>query len=189
MKKVFLLSIVAMFLSTAIVQAQQQQDEKITVSTKDLTIDQLAKIKAEAEIKTLQSKLDTYGKWVGVGGEIGTAVKEGLTAVVDVSEKFGKTDVGKFTLVMIAWKVMGEDAVGLVVGLLFFIVTVTLVTLFFKRITRTRKVLIKDNGWFKYPKEYKVIESDITGEALAWTYVVYIAVLLITIGISCAIIF
>lgn len=53
MKKVFLLSIVAMFLSTAIVQAQQQQDEKITVSTKDLTVDQLAKIKAEAEIKTL----------------------------------------------------------------------------------------------------------------------------------------
>lgn len=190
MKKVFLLSIVAMFLSTAIVQAQQQgQDEKITVSTKDLTIDQLAKIKAEAEIKTLKSKLDTYGSWVGVGGEIGTAVKEGLTAVVDVSEKFSKTDVGKFTLVMIAWKVMGQDAVGLIVGLLFFLTTVTLVTLFFKRITRTRKVLIKDSGWFKYPKEYKVIESDITGEALAWTYVVYIAVLLITIGISCAIIF
>lgn len=188
---VFLLSIVAMlFLNCTIVQAQQQgQDEKITVSTKDLTVDQLAKIKAEAEIKTLQNKLDTYGKWVGVGGEIGTAVKEGLTAVVDVSEKFGKTDVGKFTLVMIAWKVMGEDAVGLVVGLLFFIVTVTLITVLFRRLTKNERVLIKDNGWFKYPKEYKVVETDLTGEALGWTYFLYIVALFAIIGISCAIIF
>lgn len=90
---------------------------------------------------------------------------------------------------MIAWKVMGQDAVGLVIGLLFFIVTVTLITVLFKRLTKNEKVLIKDNGWFKYPKEYKVIESDLTGEALGWTYFLYIVALFVIIGISCAIIF
>lgn len=120
-KLLFILISLTMMLYCQQVSAQTRESEKITINTSDLTPEQLDKIKSDEQVKKLQNKLDTYGKWVGVGGEIGTAVKEGLTAVVDVSDKFTKTDVGKFTLIMIAWKVMGEDVVGLVVGILFFI--------------------------------------------------------------------
>ena len=109
--------------------------------------------------------------------------------IVDVSDKFGKTDVGKFTLVMIAWKVMGQDVIGIIVGLLFFFVSITVVTVGFNRIIRDKKILIENPGFFSYPKKYEVIKSDVEGEAKAWTYFLYIVVLLIIIGISCAIIF
>ena len=106
MKKILIVFAVLILLAAACCPncaAQAQEPEKITVKTSDLTVDQLAKIKAQAEVESLQKKLETYGKWVGVGGEIGNAVKESLNAVVDVSDKFGKTDVGKFTMLMVAW--------------------------------------------------------------------------------------
>ena len=49
-----------------------------------------------------------------------------LNAVVDVSEKFGNTKVGTFTMYLIAWKVVGVDITRIILGLLF----VTIATIF-----------------------------------------------------------
>jgi hypothetical protein len=159
MKKILFLSIMALMITSVISAQSTYPTEKITVNASDLTVDQLAKIKAQQEIETLQKKLDTYGNWVGVGGEIGTAVKEGLTAVVDVADKFGKTDVGKFTLVMVAWKVMGKDVVRIFLGLLF----ITTLTVFMFRMYRktftTYRIPTSSNGLrFWLPKTYAIVE-------------------------------
>jgi hypothetical protein len=161
MKKAFMFLMISMLAVITVSAQTTYPSEKITVNTSDLTIDQLAKIKAEQEIETLQKKLDTYGNWVGVGGEIGTAVKEGLTAVVDVADKFGKTDVGKFTLVMVAWKVMGKDIVRIFLGLIF----ITTLTIFMFRIYRKTftayRIETSSNGLrFWLPKTYSVITPE-----------------------------
>lgn len=55
-------------------------------------------------------------KWIGIGREVGIATREGLTSVVDVSEKFGGTNVGRFVMVMVAWRIIGKDLTLIVFG-------------------------------------------------------------------------
>ncbi len=56
-------------------------------------------------------------EWIGIGKEVGQAVREGLDAVVDKAEKFGTTRVGTFVMVMIAWKVMAKEVLSIVLGI------------------------------------------------------------------------
>lgn len=189
MKKIYGLIAIMTLLIAVSVPTNAQTSEKITISTSDLTVDQLAKIKAETQVKELQKKLDTYGKWVGVGGEVGTAVKEGLTAVVDVADKFGKTDVGKFTMYMVAWKVIGKDIVGIVLGLLFFTVFTSVLIWIAKRTLTSKKVLTSNPGLFKYPKTYEVVKSELDNEGTIAVVISICISFLINIWITCGIMF
>lgn len=191
MKKISILLFIALFTVAFITNTSAQMTttpEKITVNASDLTPDQLAKIKAQQELETMQQKLDTYGKWVGVGGEIGTAVREGLNSVVDVADKFGKTEVGKFTMMMIAWKVVGKDFVRIFLGLVFIIV-ISVIIFKSHRNFSPHKVTIKSNGWkFWLPQEYKVIEpSEFDG--LQFVKVIHIFLLAGAFGLTYAIMF
>jgi hypothetical protein len=71
-------------------------------------------------------KIDRYSQ---MGKGLGMAINEGLKAVTTNVEQFSQTSAGKWLMVLITWKVMGEDAVGLArtavqltVGLTLFIV-------------------------------------------------------------------
>ena len=191
MKKFLALLTITMFVFTfnAPQASAQLQDQKITVKTSDLTVDQLAKIKLEEANAELQKKVDTYGKWVGVGGEIGTAVKDGLNAVVDVADKFGKTDVGRFTMIMIAWKVVGKDVVRIILGILFFITLTIIIVRVYRRVVMPRRVLIENPGLFKYPKKYQVVNPPVDGEDSVWITVILLLVFLAGIWITCGIMF
>ena len=155
MKKIiFLMGILLLGLSAF---SQTQQKQTVVVNTEDLTVDQLAKIKADQELDAMMKKMETYGSWVGVGKEIGITIREGLTAVVDVAEKFGKTEVGKFTMVLIAWKVAGKDVVRIFLGLIFMVLISVLLFKSFKSYT-TRRFCIKSPGWkFWGKKEYEIV--------------------------------
>lgn len=159
MKRVLVLLSLIMFVAIS-TQAQTQTPSKVGNPEAYLSPEQLAKYQADMKIAELEKKLETYGKWVGVGGEVGTAVKEGLMAVVDVADQFGNTDIGKFTLVMVAWKVMGKDVVRIALGLVFFIVAVFMLFRIHKRSFSVRRICIENPGFFKYPKKYQVIEPD-----------------------------
>lgn len=179
-----------------VIAALGQTDDKVVISTRDLTPDQLAKIQAEKQLETanaqidaLQKKVETYGKWVGVGGEIGQAVKDGLNAVVDVADKFGGTNVGKFTMSMIAWKVIGKDIAKIVLGLMFFLTMFVVIWNIYKKVILTRKYVVNDPGLFKYPKEYKVVESNLDGEEKAWLSIALLCVLGLSSWITYAIMF
>lgn len=189
MKNFIFLLLIAILATSVNSYAQQNvNQELITVNAKDLTPDQLAKIKAEAEVKALESKLQTYGNWVGVGGEIGKGVKDALMAVVDVSDKFGKTDVGKFTLVMVAWKIMGKDVVRILLGLMFLTIAVTFIYKQFKHLT-VRRVVKKTNGIkFWQPKEYEFIEPK-EFEGINAVKFLYAVLIFASVGVTYAIMF
>lgn len=187
MKRICLILSLVFF--TFFVSAQTQAPEKITVNTTDLTADQLAKIKSQQEVETLQKKLDTYGKWVGVGGEVGNAIKEGLNAVVDVSDKFSKTDVGKFTMYLIAWKVVGKDIIRILLGVVFLVVFTVFMFKYFKKTFTTYRVKVKDNGWkFWLPNEYKLVTPE-TWDGFEFVKWCNIVMLMAGYGIALAIMF
>lgn len=160
MKNFILFSVFAIFVLafSQTTYAQVTTPERITVDKNYLTSDQIAKIESDARVAELEKKLETYGNWVGVGGEIGTAVKEGLTAVVEVADKFGSTDVGKFTLVMVAWKVMGKDIIRIFLGLVFIVGLTIMMLRIYKKTFTTYKVANESNGIkFWLPKTYTIV--------------------------------
>ena len=198
MKKIFgIFAIMTLLIAVSAPSTYAQvTSDKVTISKSDLTPQQIASIeaqaqvdKANAEVAKLQKKLETYGDWVGVGGEIGSAVKEGLTAVVDVADKFGKTDVGKFTLVMVAWKVMGKDIVQITLGLLFFAVFTSVLIWITKRTLTSKKVLTSNPGPFKYPKTYQVVKSDLDSDGTTIVTIAICIAFLLNIWITHAIMF
>ena len=175
-----------MIMSFLVLQSigQTTQPETVTINKSDLTATQLAKIAADEQL----AKIETYGKWVGVGGEIGTAIREGLNAVVDVSEKFGNTNVGKFTMYLIAWKVAGKDFVRIFLGLIFAVVITFLI---FRSLRKMYPYKIpKRNRGIKFWEsvEYEIIHpEDYEGSEIM--KVVYILMLVGSYGITYAIMF
>lgn len=130
-----------------------------------MTPEQLLQFEKDLQIANMEKKMEQYGKWVGVGGEVGQTINEGLMAVVDVSDKFGKTNIDKFTLIMVAWKVMGKDIVRIFLGIIFLIIITVVLFRIHKRSFSTRKIINKNPGFMKYPKKYEIIkpESDWEG--------------------------
>ena len=157
-----------------------------------MTPDQLAKYYSDIRVAELEKKLETYGNWVGVGGEVGIAVKEGLMAVVDVADQFGSTDVGKFTLIMVAWKVMGKDAVRILLGLFFFILVTLLFLKVYRGYYRTKRVLTErtPQGWFRRAKKvYEVVKPNRDWEGVNAIPIIMLCLYAGMVGITYAIMF
>lgn len=85
-------------------------------------------------------------KWIGLGREIGTATREGLNAVVETAEKFGTTKVGTFVMVMIAWKIMAKDIIGIVLGVPLLIGGVCIWVWAAKRLFFGYRMLAEEEG-------------------------------------------
>jgi len=187
MKKLFYLLVILLATCCTPCKAQaQQQEEYVSVPKSQLTEQQ----KQSLESQTLQEKIETYAKWSGVGKEIGVAVREGLTAVVDVSTKFAGTDVGKFTMVLIAWKVVGKDVTSLFLGVLLIIVFNYILFKVYRNTFVTHRVR-KSGVWWKFwePSEYVIVEpQDWEGSGFIST-IIYPVFVVASFGIAYAIMF
>lgn len=75
------------------------------VPADQLTPGQIAQLEVGEKLEVVQA----VGKYAGVGREIGEGVSGALGALNDEAQKFGDTQVGHFTMAMIAWKIMGDD--------------------------------------------------------------------------------
>lgn len=147
------------------------QSELVSIPKESLTEQQKKLLEKEIAVQSnaiLDEKLETYSKFAGVGKEVGVAVREGLTAVVDVSEKFGKTDVGKYTMILIAWKVVGSEAVKIVIGILFLIIFNFFLYRIYRTTFITRRVR-KTGHWWKIwePSDFEIVEAqEFEGDAI-----------------------
>lgn len=164
MKKILILvSLIVVFLAGYCTSASAQTVSKVGDPTAYMTQVQLAQYYGDLKIADLEQKLETYGNWVGVGGEVGNAIKEGLTAVVDVADQFGKTDVGKFTLVLVAWKVVGKDLVRIALGLLWFVAITFLFIRVYRNTYQAKRKLVErtpQGFWKRDHKKWEVVVPD-----------------------------
>lgn len=179
--KTLLVSIIfgLLLLMAACVPASAQTTTPSKVGNPEayLTPEQLAKYQSDINIAELEKKVKTYGDWVGVGG----------------AGKFGNTDVGKFTMVLVAWKVVGKDIMKIFLGLVFFIVFTVIVIYSFRTTCIERRILYKNNPqgfWKRNIKEWEIVEPRFGDqEGLGWIRIAHIAFFLIGIGITSGIMF
>lgn len=164
----------------------QTQEEMVSVPKSQLTAQQLAEI----EMKNQVQKIESYGKWVGVGDEIGAAVRESLLGVVDVADKFGSTNVGKFTLVMVAWKIIGKDLVRIVLGVLFIALFTLLIFRIYRNLYVPRKIR-KTGAWWKFweKSEYEIITPDDNWEGYVFVKILFLFLYAGAFGLTYAIMF
>lgn len=121
-RNVFSIIALILFLAFAVPMFAQQSNETVSVPKSMLTEQQ----KSDLAAKELQDKVSTYGKWVGIGHELGTAVNESLVAVTTQANNFAQTPVGKLTAGLVIWKVVGHDAMGFIMGSLEIIIILPL---------------------------------------------------------------
>ncbi len=179
MKKWSIFSIALVFIFTFAISpvaaaAQQQQDDRIVVKKSDLPPEVVKQIETK-------QKMESYGSWVGLGKEVGQAFNEGLTALTEQADKFAKTGVGRFTMLMIAWKVMGKAALQVGFGIIFFIVGFIFFVWSWYLNGRTRKIKTEKNE--KGQWKYQVVKPS---DAAQLGYAVWFMAF---IGVTCLIIF
>lgn len=154
---VVFLAVLALFMLNMPELSAQVVDKEIVVKESDLTPGQLEKIKQ----RKVYDKIEEIGKYAGMGKEIGTGVREGLIAIKDVSTDLADTGLGKFTMFLIAYKIIGKDIIQFVVGFVFLAVFLSFFIWSYRKNCVPRSILIredKDGG--KDYKDYTPEEED-----------------------------
>jgi len=157
------------------------QEKMVSVPESQLTEQQ----KAELSKQQVTQTLETASKWVGLGKEVGEAINGGLMALTHNADTLSQTKVGKFTMFMIAWKVMGTDVIQLVVGSVVFIIIITISMFYYFQNIRKKKYYERE--YFEDGKIKK--ESVRFDECEDAEKVVWMIFTMIAISLNMAIIF
>lgn len=130
--------------------AQDSVNIKLPLSAEQLeTVKQLQKLGMTIQMPDSL----TQGKYSGLGKEIGLAVGNSLAAVNKEVGAFGESKVGKFTMVIVAWKILGEDVkgfteavFGVVIGIPLLIAFNWFMIWFWKRTTSKTRLVVSEEG-------------------------------------------
>lgn len=198
MKKLFLSVIIGLVIGITSLHAG---DDLVRVDVTKLTP---AQLKVYQELVQIQNgkvpaidlenlTADKIDKYAQIGKAFGSAFKECWTTVSADSEKFGQSPAGKWTMILISWKIMGQDAVGLtrtlvqwMVGGLLLVVGIPFFIYAFRRNCILPPLAsVKRKGLFQYVKTYREDAYPIhSSEAI-----LYGLVFVIYMGITVAITF
>ena len=131
-----------------------------------LSQEEFSKLPIEVQNQIATTKVDnqieTAGKWVGFGKEVGTAVNESLAAVTKTAVDFSETKLGKITIFLVIYKVIGGDIIQLGFGVLWLILIISLSLYINNNYGKnTRKLVSKtyNSESKKYDKQWEVIEG------------------------------
>lgn len=157
MKKLFILLAI---LSTSLagfsqVTLSQEQIDKMSPEVQQ----QLKAVQVENEITT---KLETASKYAGLGKEIGTAVNESLKAVSTTVVDLSETKVGKFTMFLVAYKIIGTDILQLFMGILWIIIIMGVSFSIYRN--NCKRLVLKYKKWNSeakgWDKEFEEIDEN-----------------------------
>jgi len=181
-----------MVLVFACAPANGQNSGVISIDTAGMPANVKAAINAKMQTDAVTQKIETYGKWAGMGREIGVAAKEGLTAVKDFAVDVSETNVGKTVIFLIIWKVAGIDFVRIALGTLFALIAIWLVSKSYFRLFTTRKLVEKSGWWIFGTKKYENVEIPdpvLDGITNSWAAGLHWFFLCVMIGLAALIAF
>lgn len=119
----------------------------------DLTTQEQAEIvklvadkKAKKLLINTSVNVDNAQKWVNLGSSIGKGLAASSKELGIAVNDFSKSDVGKWTMFLIIFKIIGANIIHFIGGLIFLIVGVTVTTMLFNR---------------KYPWSYTYLDGKI----------------------------
>ena len=172
------------------------QTKEVSLDISKLSPELLKEVEKQQATKAITEDLQQYGEWAGMGQEIGIAIKGGLSAITDEVAKVADTKVGKLTMFIIAWKVIGDDVKNLIIGPLMLIL-LTMIYLYLRwKWYGIKKIKIKDAVTKGYilkkitePAEYEIFnpnknndDSFIAGKGIsAIVYGIFMLVIVINI--------
>jgi len=138
----------------------------IWVREADIPPSALINLQRDSKIQRVEDKLEEVSQYVGIGKEIGSAVDTSLGALAYHIDKVSKTSVGKFTMAMVAWKIVGEDAIGYLVGIVILTLFLSIwVWSWYKNFYRRKiptkvKSLTWSDRWYRPWKRYEILEYE-----------------------------
>ena len=154
------------------------------LSQQELLVYQKIKQQTQAASQTMSldnltpAKIDQYAQ---IGKAFGTAFKECWTTVSTDAERFANSSAGKWAMVMVTWKIMGNDAMTVVSRTVRFAVGIGLLMVgvpFFIYIFRRNCVetpLLKSKtsiAFLTIKKEYDGTNKPIHNDMGPWGYAV-----------------
>lgn len=125
------------FASAGVAMAQRAAEPPAAVDTSGLSATQVAELNALAEKareETPIGRAEQANEWVEIGQGIGSGLAAAARETGQVVNEFAATPVGQLTIVIILFKVMGGDIIQLIVGLLYFAVTIPIWYSFYKKL-------------------------------------------------------
>ena len=113
-----------------------------------------------------------------MGKNIGLAVAATAKELGVASDTFLQSTTGKITVVLIVWKVMGEDILGVLGGTAAWFVIAGIILWSFHFFHMTKRVVNKESGEVSYIKRY-TFGSDEARNVAACAHVIAFTVLTI----------
>ena len=192
-------ALLTLFISLSTVWAQEKER-----STTEL----------KAEIAALQSKLNDQqnkdaqftSQFAGFGKELGTtmnsfveAMDGGMKVTTTRVNEFAKTDVGRFAMVAIAWKIFATDIVSIgqsafnkTAGFIFLIVFCWLLKRTIEIMCWGRMIVTKKEGpwWAKNVTKERttpIIKDDKVDSEVTWTFLIISVIAMVVLFISAAV--
>ncbi len=144
--------ILASSFSINAVAAQQSSEEAIVVKKSDLPPELFKSLEAKQQ-------LGKYSDYVAMGKGVGVAVREGLEAVTHTAAKFANTTPGKFTMFIIAYKIIGIDFVQFLVGVPLLIIGICVFIWSYRKNCIPRQIPIQMNEKGE-PTKFEVVGND-----------------------------
>jgi len=143
----------------------------VTFSQTSLTPQELAKlpIDVQNQIKSVKAstetdaQIETVGKWVGLGKEVGYAFDGALTAITTTATKFSETKLGKITMFLVIYKVIGADILQVMFGILWLILVISIALFMHINYGKDKRILRKETyntESKKYDREWEIRSGD-----------------------------
>lgn len=158
----------------------------------DLTTQQQAEIVKTIADKTEQAKkitnhlpevetVEEAQKWVNLGSSIGKGLASSAKELGIAVNEFSNSSVGKLTMFLIIFSIIGNTIVHIAVGLLFMLVGVTATTVLLNRRNRLI-VTYHDNGKLKTKQRDELNDGNIIGFWFGYIIIILIAFVIMVTG-------
>ena len=189
---IFVVTLATLLALSSGVLAQQSgnQPRMVTVDVNQLPTAQRDSILESQYQSEIDAKVKKFGWAAGLGKEIGEGVNESLKAITERTAEFAETKVGKFTMFMVAWKILGGDVIQLGFGLFFFILWIAVWIYSYWRNCITRRVVVEKGK--EGVKNWEIINEWVNNQGSdikTQTAVIHWIIFLVFAIITCIIIF
>lgn len=118
--------------------AQQNKDEMVTITVPK------SSLTPQQQLSQQQQEVHS---WVGIGKEVGDAVNSSLQAITTQSNNFAQTNVGRITVAVVIWKIMGDQLIHILGTIVEIMIFLPIWLWSFRRMCFTKRIKTGKDTW------------------------------------------
>lgn len=144
-----------------------------------------------SQVSQIDQTIETTSKWVGLGSEIGEALRAasiGFVSTVDGTaeltlihlNKFMKSPAGKLTTFVIIWKLIGGDILQIVAGIILLTVTIKIIPTMWKKTCLPTEVLKNEKDGVKIYEQVEPLLDSVDNGLATFFYGLTLVVMIVS---------